>query len=55
MNDLIDDEPLTTNNFYKQRIEVYSKNPMYVKNYRLLHVHTAKISFQVQKRKRKYC
>lgn len=45
----IDDEDLTTNNFYRQTIDLHDKNPVYIKNYRLPHAQTTEINSQVQK------
>ena len=44
----IGEEDLTTNNFYRQNINLHDTNPVYIKNYRLPHTHTQEINSQVQ-------
>lgn len=44
----LEDEDLTTNNFYKQKINLEDKSPVYIKNYRLPQAHKEEINAQVQ-------
>lgn len=40
-------DKLTTNNFYKQRLKLTDNNPVYIKNYRVPHIHKTEIKDQV--------
>jgi len=40
---------LSTNNFYKQKLRLKDKEPVYIKNYRSPHSQKAKVQAQVQK------
>lgn len=42
-------DKLTTNNFYKQSLKLIDHNPVYIKNYRVPHVHKTEIKDQVNK------
>lgn len=43
------DDPLTTNNFYTQKLRVKTENPVYIKNYRLPKTQKEEIDQQVSK------
>ena len=43
----LEDEKLTVNNFYEQKINLSDKTPVYIKNYRLPYTHKAEINKQI--------
>lgn len=45
----LETETITANNFYKQKLRVKDKEPVYIKNYRIPHTHKEEIDKQVQK------
>lgn len=45
----LETEPVTANNFYRQRIRLSDNDPVYIKNYRIPHAHKAGINEQVKK------
>lgn len=45
----LDSDPLTTNNFYEQKLRVLDNQPVYIKNYRLPYAQKAEVNKQVQK------
>lgn len=45
----LETEPITANNFYKQKIKLKDSDPVYIKNYRIPHTHRAEINEQVNK------
>lgn len=45
----VENEPLTTNNFYQQDIELIDSRPVYTKNYRIPEAHKQEINRQVEK------
>lgn len=46
---LLENEPITANNFYKQKILINDENPVYIKNYRLPHSQIEEINKEVDK------
>jgi hypothetical protein len=44
----LEDEQLSINNFYKQKIHVLDDIPVYIKNYRIPHAHKEKIEKEVE-------
>ena len=45
----LETETISTNNFYKQKLRVKDSTPVYIKNYRIPHVHKEEIDKQVNK------
>lgn len=45
----LEDDKMTTNNFYEQKIRITDDNPIYTKNYRLAHGQKEEINKQVNK------
>jgi Retroviral aspartyl protease./Reverse transcriptase (RNA-dependent DNA polymerase)./Integrase core domain. len=43
----LENEPISTNNFYQQRITVNNNKPIYIKNYRIPHIMKKEINEQV--------
>lgn len=46
-----ENEKLTTNNFYKQELRLFDTTPVYVRNYKIPHIHKQEIQAQVDKLK----
>lgn len=45
----LEKEPISANNFYKQKLKLVDSEPVYIKNYRIPHSHKAEVERQVKK------